>query len=270
MFFKTYPLLHTAMNLKQSLLRIKPILYYFKGKLVMNDSTHLHVRTLSLEEIAKRTARSQVINYLLSRVAGDTTYLEIGVRDPSKNFEKIKATRKYSVDPGIEFAPNPVDFPVTSDRFFEQLSKGEVLSADTRFDVIFIDGLHVAEQVDKDIRNALLFIKDDGFIVLHDCNPPTEWHAREAHNYRESPAGNFWNGTTWKAFVKWRSEPSLFSCCVDTDWGVGVISKAHNIGAPLQKPNGFFEFSHFVQHRTEQLNLVSFEEFKQRIETAAH
>ncbi len=256
------------MSIKQTLLKLKPLQYYFKGRLVLNDTTHVAVRKQSMDEIAKRTARSQVINYLLSRVAGDTTYLEIGVRDPSKNFDKIKASKKYSVDPGIEFAPNPVDFPVTSDRFFEQLSKSEVLSADTRFDVIFIDGLHLAEQVDKDIRNALQFIKDDGFIVLHDCNPPTEWHAREAHNYRESPAGNFWNGTTWKAFVKWRSEPSLFSCCIDSDWGVGVISKKHNIGAPLQKRNEFFEFSHFAHHRKEQLNLVSFDEFKQRVETA--
>jgi len=256
------------MSIKQTLLKLKPLQYYFKGRLVLNDATHLSVRKQSLDEIAKRTARSQVINYLLSRFADDTTYLEIGVRDPSKNFDKIKASTKYSVDPGIEFAPNPVDFPVTSDRFFEQLSKGEVLSADTRFDVIFIDGLHLAEQVDKDIRNALRYIKDDGFIVLHDCNPPTEWHAREAHNYRESPAGNFWNGTTWKAFVKWRSEPSLFSCCIDSDWGVGVISKTSNIGAPLKERNEFFEFSHFTHHRKEQLNLVSFDEFKQRVESA--
>jgi len=257
------------MSIKQTLLKLKPLQYYFKGRLVLNDATHVAVRRQSMDEIAKQTARSQVINYLLSRFAGDTTYLEIGVRDPSKNFDKIKATNKYSVDPGIEFAPNPVDFPVTSDRFFEQLSNGEVLTQSTRFDVIFIDGLHLAEQVDKDIRHALQFIKDDGFIVLHDCNPPTEWHAREAHNYRESPAGNFWNGTTWKAFVKWRSEPTLFSCCIDSDWGVGVISKSCNIGAPLSRKNEFFEFSHFTAHRAEQLNLLSFEEFKQRVKKAA-
>ncbi|MBL0317052.1 MAG: class I SAM-dependent methyltransferase [Flavobacteriales bacterium] len=256
------------MSIKQALLRLKPLQYYFKGRLVLNDITHLAVQKQSREEIAKTTARSQVINYLLSRVSGETTYLEIGVRDPSKNFDRIKASKKYSVDPGIEFAPNPVDFPVTSDIFFEQLDKGLVLSPQTRFDVIFIDGLHLAEQVDKDIRNALRFVKDDGFIVLHDCNPPSEWHARETHNYRESPAGNFWNGTTWKAFVKWRCEPSIFSCCIDSDWGVGVISKTRNIGLHLQEGNEFFEFSHFAQHRSKQLNLGSFEDFKRNLESA--
>jgi hypothetical protein len=78
------------MSIKQTLLKLKPLQYYFKGRLVLNDTTHLLVRKQSLDEIAKHTARSQVINYLLSRVSGDTTYLEIGVRDPSKNFDKIK------------------------------------------------------------------------------------------------------------------------------------------------------------------------------------
>ena len=47
-----------------------------------------------------------------------------------------------------------MDFKLTSDDFFEKLDKGEVLSNDIRFDVIFVDGLHTAVQVDKDIQNA--------------------------------------------------------------------------------------------------------------------
>jgi len=49
---------------------------------------------------------------------------------------------------------------------------------------------------------------------------------------------------------------------------VGIISKTCNIGAPLQKRNEFFEFGHFTKHRTEQLNLLSFEAFQQRVENA--
>jgi hypothetical protein len=244
---------------------IKPLKYYLKGRMLVNDAANIDVSRRSLNEMAKQVSRTEVINYLLIKKT-ETNYLEIGVRDPSKNFDKISATHKYSVDPGVEFTPNPVDFPMTSDDFFGKLSKGEILSADTRFDVIFIDGLHLAEQVDRDIRNALLFLKDDGFIVLHDCNPPSEWHARETYSYRHSPAGRYWNGTTWKAFVKWRGNKGLYSCCIDSDWGVGIISKNCPIGEPFEEPNEFYEFSHFEKNRTAQLNLMDFEVFKKKME----
>ena len=65
----------------------------------------------------------------------------------------------------------------------------EDLSRDVKFDLIFIDGLHLANQVQKDIENSLKFIKDEGFIVLHDCNPPSEYHQREDYSYVNSPAG---------------------------------------------------------------------------------
>jgi hypothetical protein len=191
--------------------------------------------------------------------------LEIGVRNPAINFDKIKSETKYSVDPGIEFLENPVDFKVTSDAFFDNLRKGEGLDAKTLFDVIFIDGLHLADQVDRDIYNSLEFIKDDGFIVLHDCNPPTEWHARETHKYEISPAMQNWNGTTWKGFMKWRTNSKVYSCTIDTDWGVGVISKSKNIGESTSVQNPFFEFHVFNAHKKEYLNLISFEDFKKYI-----
>ena len=143
----------------------------------------------------------------------------------------------------------------------DRLSKGEILSKDCRFDVIFIDGLHLAEQVDRDIDNALNFLKDDGFVVLHDCNPPTEWHARETYSFYSSPADGAWNGTVWKAFLKRRFEKSLYSCCIDTDWGVGIISKNINIGSPTNQVNPFFEYKEFNKYRKEYLNLISFEDF---------
>ena len=250
------------MSLKQTLLRLQPLKYYFKGKLVLNDPTHQGVLKMVHAEKTKRPSRTEIINFLLSLKHERTSYLEIGVCDPSKNFDKIVATEKFSVDPGVEFASNPVDFRLTSDDFFEKLGKGEVLTPSHRFDVIFIDGLHLAEQVDRDIANALKFLRDDGFVVLHDCNPPSEWHARETYEYRLSPAGNLWNGTCWKAFVKWRGNPSVQSCCIDTDWGVGIISKTHRICEPLKERNEFFEYSTFNARRKEQLNLIDFDSFR--------
>jgi hypothetical protein len=156
---------------------------------------------------------------------------------------------------------------LTSDDFFQKLSANEILSNDIKFDVIFIDGLHLAEQVDKDIYNALKYIKNDGFIVLHDCNPPTEWHARESYEFRNTPAGGSWNGTTWKAFLKWRSNPSINSCCIDSDWGIGILSKGFKVGKTTELINNpFFEFRKLEKNRKDYLNLINFDSFKKDIE----
>ena len=236
--------------------------YYNWGGRFLTDSYHLESKKLNELEMAKRPFRYDVINFLLSTLNRDCTYLEIGVRNPADNFNRIQASTKYSVDPGLEFKENPVDFVLTSDQFFDQLRAGKVLQTDIQFDVIFIDGLHTAEQVDRDIVNALEFIKEDGFIVLHDCNPPTESHAREEHKYEISPAMQNWNGTTWKGFMKWGNNASIQSCTIDTDWGVGIISKTKMIGNHTELVNEFYEFSVLNNRRKEFLNLITFEELK--------
>jgi hypothetical protein len=252
-------------KIKRILQKLSFLNYYHTGRSLLNDSEYKDVQLRSHIETRKRPIRTEVINYILSQRSGETVYLEIGVHNPIDNFSHIKSDVKYGVDPGRYFKPNPVDFKMTSDEFFEKVSKDQILSKETRFDVIFIDGSHLAPQVDKDVRNSLQFLKDDGFIVLHDCNPPSEWHAREKYSYKHTPALYNWNGTTWKAFLKWRSEPSLQSCCVDVDWGVGVLAKKHKLGKPIDSTNEFFEYWLLEQNKNEDLNLIDFETFRKKI-----
>lgn len=254
------------MKLLESLSRIKAVEYYLKGKEILRDPRFLEARYATEAERVKRPSRTEVINYLLSLKPGGTTYLEIGVFNPDWNFNLIESSVKYGVDPVSRNPEQPVNFQMTSDDFFLELSKGALLPKQTRFDVIFIDGLHLAPQVDRDILNAWNHLEDDGFIVLHDCNPPTEWHARESFHYSHTPACTLWNGTTWKAFLKWRFEPSVQSCCIDSDWGVGVLSKRHAIGGSIEAANPFFEYSELEEDRHRLLNLVDFETFKRAIQ----
>jgi len=228
----------------------------------LNNKYHIHAKQKFVEEIEKTPLRTDIISFLLQQFTTPTVYLEIGVRNPNDNFNKISSQKKYSVDPGYENAANSVDFKVTSDEFFEMLKSGKALTSDIKFDVIFIDGSHLAEQVEKDIQNSLDYLKEDGFIVMHDCNPPTEFHASENYDYILSPASTLWNGTTWKAFVKNRKREDLYSCCIDTDWGVGVISRKVNFGPSNKIENNFFEYYTFDKHRKESLNLISFDTFK--------
>jgi hypothetical protein len=241
--------------------------YYDLGKRYFDNHYHISAKKNTEEEIRKAPTRTEVINYLLNiSKKGNTNYLEIGVRNPNHNFNHIKAKNKYSVDPGVEFKENPVDFKITSDDFFKQLRDGKILSGDIRFDVIFIDGLHLAEQVNRDVVNALDFISDDGFIVLHDCNPPTEWHAREECWYQMSPAGVYWNGTVWKAFYRLLFNQNVSCCCIDSDWGIGIVSKRKLFQPLTMDINPFLEFSTFNNRRKESLNLVTFNEFNEILE----
>jgi hypothetical protein len=157
-------------NMKKTIMKVFKGLRF--GLQQINDPITQSTESLTQRELAKTPARSAVINYLLNKLNRRTVYLEVGVRDPADNFDLIVTEKKYSVDPGVEFKENPADFRLTSDEFFRQLDLSNILDPDVRFDVIFIDGLHLADQVHRDIQNALRYLAVDGFIVMHDCNPP--------------------------------------------------------------------------------------------------
>jgi hypothetical protein len=199
--------------------------------------------------------RYHIINALLDRTE-ERRYLEIGIRDPDSTYNRINADYKLSVDPGVESDVNVATFPVTSDQFFKDLFSGAIKLPHDRLDVIFIDGLHLADQVYRDILNSLRVLADVGFIVLHDCNPPTIHHARE--NFREQgPATHFWNGTSWKALQRFRSESDKRCFVVDVDWGIGVIvnndeDSSYRLPADA---NPFYEYNVMAADRKKILNL---------------
>lgn len=245
------------------------IVYYYAVRRVIKNTDFITSEKKSRYEMTKSPIRSQIINFFIKHLDAKL-YLEIGVRNPRYNFDKIKCEQKFSIDPGLEFKENPVDFKMTSDDFFNQLGKSELsLASDTKFDIIFIDGLHLADQVERDIKNSLEVLNENGVIILHDCNPPTINHARENYGVTSSPAGPFWNGTTWKAYYKYRHIKDLYSITFDSDWGVGIITKQkfygfNNISTKIKNP--FFEYNVLKKNRKKHLNLRSFEEWSQEFE----
>lgn len=199
--------------------------------------------------------RFDLINEIIS-INGFDKYLEIGVCDPTVCFDKIVCEKKTSVDPGIDNPDNPVQYKVTSDTFFSMLESNDTeFEKNHKWDVIFIDGLHLADQVYRDITNAINHISDKGIIVMHDCLPPTSFHARE--NYEINGEFPAWNGTTWKAYYKALTELSYVDVCVyNSDWGLGIIKKCKRRRLP-KKNNPFYEYNVMAKDFEREMNVIS-------------
>lgn len=197
--------------------------------------------------------RSEIINHII-HTKSFTKYLEIGVAYPQTCFDLVNCLEKDGVDPGVENPNNPVKYPYTSDDFFAKLENRLLdKSPDFKWDIIFIDGLHLSYQVEKDIMNSLNHLSEDGIIVLHDCNP-FMWE----DNYTrliEDYWGQNWNGTVWKTIYKLKSTRSdLNICTLDADEGIGLIKRGTQPLVPFDNP--YFEYKIFQNNRVRDLNLI--------------
>lgn len=203
--------------------------------------------------------RKDIIQNLINKISAQS-YLEIGLGN-GKVFEKIQCIKKVGVDP-CEYPITKKHnikptFRLTSDDFFAQNKD--------LFDVIFIDGLHEAHQVIKDIQNSLKILNPNGYIVCHDMSPfcedmqiiPMDKAIRLNNN-----VGNIgWTGDCWKAWVKLRSSnPNISMFVVDTDFGCGVIQHGSQ---DLLKLDLELTYSNFNANRKNWLNLISVDYFRE-------
>lgn len=187
--------------------------------------------------------RFDIVNHLI-KVYGYSRYLEIGVLD-NVSFNAVQCEFKDSVDPN-----GHAKYTMTSDEFFRNVADPK----DSIYDIIFIDGLHVAEQVSRDIQNSLKHLEAGGTIVMHDCLPATE-----EQQLPEPVWGRPWTGTAWQAFAALRRKNfKLSMCVVDTDCGCGIIQ----VGTQLLWPEEIeYTWDYFVQHRDRLMNVISPTEF---------
>lgn len=190
--------------------------------------------------------RTDIINNIAVKIAAQK-YLEIGVAG-GINFEGVICKYKLGVDPDPESRALIIE---TSDEFF--------LRNKSKFDIIFIDGLHTSEQVEKDIVNSIDILEAGGFIICHDMNPITEEIQSESYQ------GGLWSGQGWKAFVKLRSERTdIEAFVVDADYGCGIIRKKQQ--SPIEL-NDNLNYQYLDMNREYLLNLKSIDGFHQWLES---
>lgn len=191
---------------------------------------------------------SDIINYFINKY-GYKTYLEIGTYDINCNYIYIDCNEKECIDPA-PFNSDNITYLMTSDEAFAKIK-----SLNKKYDIIFIDGLHLESQVDKDIQNSIDCLNTNGTIVLHDCNPPTPIHGSSSHDMAIKYTNGEWNGNVYKSIVKFNKNNTC-GCVLDTDWGCGIIRPIlQNKHIIIDYSPLMIDWDYFNENRISLLNL---------------
>ena len=154
------------------------------------------------------------------------TYLEIGV-STGVTFAAVNVAAKTGVDPDFKFDWQSSHdgectrlLPVRSDDFFAQ----EPVSS--RFDLIFIDGLHTYDQTYRDLQNALLHSHPGTVILIDDTIPHDVFSTcrdQEEGVMRRAQATGVrdwsWHGDTYKIIILIHLFHTAYHYCTLMDHG---------------------------------------------------
>lgn len=181
--------------------------------------------------------RTGLLNFLIQRYTY-TSYLELGI-DRGINFAGVKLIDKIGVD-----IKKNATYRMSTNDFFQ--------ICDRKFDLIFIDADHEAEQTYRDFENSLNHLNDNGCIVFHDCLPKIEAHQSKR---RRSTA---WTGDVWKAFIRVRQRSDVDAYVLNADWGLGVVFRRPNTDRlPRIRP---LNWETYVNRHQELLRVISLDE----------
>ncbi|WP_420422344.1 class I SAM-dependent methyltransferase [Simkania sp.] len=196
------------------------------------------------QNLLKNRTRTDLINYLIVK-NNYQSYLEIGVAS-GDNFNHIQIARKDGVDPHGK----PANYHMTSDEFFARYSN--------KYDIVFIDGLHLCDQVIRDVVNSLASLNEGGMIVMHDCLPVT------FENQVPYVIQGAWNGDVWKAAAHIRMHmPDVYFCVLDMDWGCGIVNPSFGQETYPYVPFNDLDWNFYVENRDSLLNVKKVEDYIQ-------
>ena len=154
---------------------------------------------------------TEILNYLISKY-NYKTYLEIGTFN-GVNFENIEAEYKECCDITDVYYKD-INYLMTSDEMFATMDPKQ------KYDIIFIDGLHLEDQLDRDIINSLKHLNKNGVILCHDTLPG---NPKAAINYRDLTYNGMWTGTCYKSICKLNNENIEYYTIDSGDHGITII-----------------------------------------------
>jgi hypothetical protein len=171
----------------QEVTRDEYFTYPTQNKNNLNSSTHWSPRRIN-----------KIADHLELR-----SYLEIGVQ-AGLTFTNINVNRRVAVDPNFLF---DITFHMDEHTSFETLTSDEFftqLSISSKFDFIFIDGLHTFEQTYRDLCNAFLHWHAGSVILIDDTLPNDVYSVLPDHalaiKFRRDAGGldQSWHGDVFK------------------------------------------------------------------------
>jgi hypothetical protein len=142
-------------------------------------------------------------------------YLEVGVRHATC-WNRVAPLAL--VAEGVDIDAGVLDHVVDDDGEVHILSSDDYfrdIAGDKQFEVIFLDGDHRFEQVDKDFTNALGHLASGGTIVLHDTWPGS----------REE-TGELACGTVYKLAERLERDPEFNAFTLRRFPGVTLVQRA--------------------------------------------
>ena len=167
--------------------------------------------------------KSDIINILVER-HGLKRYLEVVTPRTGFQFPKINASPLEVCDRIVYRCPfdfndgSVVTYQVEDDGIGAALET--IKKTVSGYDIIFVDPHHTYESSWQSIVSAFEILAPQGFVVIHDCNPPTMEIAGPEFKPGE------WCGVTYLAYLDFVLADARRSyLTVDTDYGVGVIRK---------------------------------------------
>jgi hypothetical protein len=192
-----------------------------------------------------KKTRTSVIQYFIDKKQY-LSYLEIGTAHGS-NYKKINCQKKVGIEPKKFKSSSELGIlSMTSDEFFAQNKE--------KFDIIFIDGLHIKEQVLKDIINSLDVLNENGIIICHDMLPKTKEAANPDRHIAMIESKKWdWNGNCYAAWLRLREKrPDLYMGVLNFDYGVGIIKRGTQQTIEVPDP---VTYEWFDQNR-DKMNII--------------
>lgn len=218
--------------------------YFYRVNNILNNFLGYITFSISKEKFSYNwnlyLKRYEIIQNIINK-KGFKSFLEIGSFN-NDTFDKILVLNKIGVDP--EKGGN---VRLTSDDFFK-INK-------SFFDIIFIDGLHLYEQVRKDFFNSLNFLNPEGIILIHDCLP------NKFRDQTRLRSHELWNGDVWKLIVELRTLDYIQLYTIIADHGVAIVKLGKNKN--ILKVNKDFRklnYKDYYNNHVQFMNTISYEE----------
>lgn len=212
---------------------------------------------------ANGVRKSTIINQLVDRF-GLRSYLEY-----NKFTGQLAIGEVHCADKRIVYFPEPgYDDPLAQQRVNaaaaayaggQFLALGGLMAemAGRRFDLVFLDPVHVRPAVDRCLQALPALLAPGGFLLVHDCNPDDERLTTVVRKEGQ------WLGETYKAFALFHRHNRARSLTVAEDFGVGIIC---NDGLRLDYDTGEdIAYAAVAANRARHLGLTGYAEFGARL-----